>query len=255
MDSNLHLPLDHESWVEYRALKAAVGPVSATFALIRLFVDLGYQAKAGSPIGLLDERAQKFANEGMEEMGKIETGRAIETACCPIEALKASGFLVPREGGLFCQQFERLNTHLDAGYKPMHMRGAAMSAFVRGTRKDSRQMTQYALLIPTHIWEKEDGTKLTHEEINDVMTLIRGCDNALGKPERPANESGFTQQLARSAFAVLQEFPADQVERILRKIVESRGHPALPPTTEQLLAPGAGGKSKFAQLADIFKKV
>lgn len=253
MESNLHLPLDHGSWVEYRNLKAAVGAPVATYAMIQLFVDLGYQAQSGRPLGVMDGRAAKLTSETLEAIWPKEDG-----VKGPIEELKASGLLAGRSvqsspysgdgEDLVCDRFVKLNKHLDVGFKPMHLRGSERSALVRGLKSFGKEQIQLSLTIPKDVWLKEDGSSMTHEDISDVMMLIRGCDNVLGLKERPANGIGFTVELARAAYAVLKEFTADEIKGILIKLLDVRGTPSVPPTTEQLLAPGLSGKSRFSEL-------
>jgi hypothetical protein len=258
METNLHLPLDHEQWTEYRALKRAVGPEKAAYMTLRLFVELGYQAQAGRPLGVLDEKAQILIGEGIGQEGAPggtpATATGTATLPGPLRFVLEAGFLAKREDGLYCERFARLNGHLDPTFRSREMWGAEVSKYVRNMRKYEERSMQFALQIPESVWVKEDGGQMAHDEIGQVMMLIRGCDNALGKPERPQNDRGFSCTLARCALAVVKEFTPDQRDAILKKLLSARGNPAIPPTTEQLLARGANGKSRFSELAPILMK-
>src|ERR1700679_1027001 len=103
METNLHLPLDFESWVEFRALRQAVGAPAAVYALVKLFVDLGYQAQSGRALGLLDEKAITLFEEGLRGPDGLS---GLGGLC---EKLLDAGLLVGRNGAHFCERFERLN--------------------------------------------------------------------------------------------------------------------------------------------------
>lgn len=247
METNLHLPLDHEQWSEYRALKKEVGTACASYMTLRIWVELGYQAQAGKPVGILDAKAQLMVGEGLETPYPEKA----------VGLLVSTGFLVEKQGEpgvLFCERFSKLNKHLDSSYKPREVWGAEKSKYVRDMRRYEESALQFALEIPESVWEKEDGKQMEHDEIGQVMLLIRGCDNALGKADRQQNNRGFSQTLVRCALAVVKEFTQDQREAILLKLLKARGNPVIPPTTEQLLAVGPSGRSRFSELAPILMK-
>jgi hypothetical protein len=241
METNLHLPLDHEQWTEYRALKMSVGAEKASYMTLRLWIELGYQAQAGKQLGLLDKGAQYLVGEGM----------AIQN---PLGLVLTAGFLSERPDGLYCDRFARVNKHLDPAFQPREKWGAERSKYVRDMRRYQAGAMQFSLQIPESVWMRDDGSQMAHDEIGQVMMLIRGCDNALGKPERPQNDRGFSRTLACCALAVVKEFGPEQREAILTKLLAARGNPAIPPTTEQLLALGPSGRSRFGELAPILMK-
>ena len=102
---------------------------------------------------------------------------------------------------------------------------------------------EMALMVPPETWVSASGEQLDHQRIADVMLLVRACDNALGRAERPHNANGFTQTPAQNANAVLEKYMPEQIDAVLRRVMECRSHPAVPPTTEALLP-------RFAELVE-----
>jgi len=224
----MHIPSDCERWPEMVAA-AASGPERAAFMLLRLWVELAYEVEATGRVGFLTSASAE----------RYEKSVGVACATHPL--------LVPVPDGFECPRFTRLNGHLNASNQPMHMVGAEVSRWVRGTEKAARHVMQQSLLIAPSTWRKPDGTVMAHDQIQRIMLLVNSCDRALYRPERPANDQGYPETVVLDAWRVLQEFLPDQLEHVLKEVVKRRGHPSIPPTTEQLLP-------RFRELAAALMK-
>jgi hypothetical protein len=243
--SLLHLPLDHESWHEFRQLRQSVGHALASHMFIRLFVELGYQAQAGIRLGLLEEKAIELFLDSIAEASGARPEGPHGGRPQGLQALLSAGLLLPTEGGYLCPRFAQLNPHLDPSHEPMHVKGWKTSKLNRDLRKYGGMALQQSLMIPDEVWTRPSGQKMEYEEIRQIMLLVRACDGALGRPERPHNSNGFTQMLVQNAWRIVTEFSPEQIDSIVRGIMACRSHPAIPPTTEQLLP-------KFKEIAGRF---
>jgi hypothetical protein len=238
MEKVLNMPLDYESWPEFRMLRADFSAATATWMMLRLFVSLGYRAQAGEKLGVMDEPAMTLLDEEFSVADK-STARA----------LRAVNFL---DDAGYCTRFVKLNPQLDAGWQPFHAKGNAVSKLVRTTAQAARTAGQMSFMIPPEVWMAK-GEQLAADEISRVMILVRGCDSVLNQPERAANERGWSQTMVENAFGILKEFSGEQLDFTLRKLIEHRAHPSARLTTEQLLGPGADGvTSRFAEFARGF---
>lgn len=225
MTTGLTLPLDFERWPEIRLMAHSLGPALTVFRYIRLWVDLAYAAQLGNKLGLISETEFKLY--------ALSVDQNEETL---IVGLIAGGVLTIVPGGYECARFAKCNPHLDPDYKPMHIKGAEASRYNRDLRKFAGTAAQESLLIPEGVWTRPDGTKMDHEEVKRVMLLIRSVDGALGRPERPANGTGYSEGLAQDAYRVVKDYLAEQIEGVCRWLLEHRGRAGVPATAEQFLA-------------------
>jgi len=227
----LHIPNDFERWPEYLDCVHRIErsgqpnpPALATGLLMRLWVDLSYELEATGRNGFLRSESLPRFNASCR--------------CGDLNAVATLGeFLKETEGGWICNRFIRCNPHLDPSHVPFHLKGAAASRHTRSVRRFARdEAVVQSLLIPAENWRQSDGTPLSAEQVRRVMILIKAFDNALFRQDRPPTSIGYSETLISDAARALEDYLPDQIDAICKWIVTNRGHPAIPPTTEQALA-------------------
>lgn len=248
----IKLPLDFQSWHEFRMLAAKMGLSRATFIYVMLWRELAYQVDVTRQLGFL--RAEMWdlfhapisevlsSNVTLHPNGGVTPGTAFLTPTFLVEV----GILTVCEGGWMCSRFARLNEHLSPDYKPMHMKGAAASKLTRQLRKEEQHGMATAMLFSPESWKLPDGRAMTSDEIKQVRLVVIGLDGALGIEDRP-NVGGWPEGLTHDAWRVTQKYKPEERELILRWVLHHATHPAIPKTTEQLL-------ERFDEVVAAFRK-
>lgn len=247
--ANLTLPSDFERWPEYITASLISSASEATNALLRLWVDLAYELEATGRLGFLRHAGyERMVGSPSPRPSPQGEGGVASPFCGAAEA-----FLERVDGGWICPRFVRCNPHLDPSpHKlPFHMKGASVKNFNLEMRKVSANAQQLSLRISPGKWRKPEPNgvpgvtvPMTSEETKHVTILVHSLDRALGRQERSPSDDDWPDTLIADAFQVLAKFSPDRIEAVCRKILLSRGHPALPPTTEQVLP-------KFGEVAGL----
>ena len=240
--SDIKIPIDFEQWIEYRGMVYKVGAAAATYAVMRLFVELAYLAKGDLEFGTISAMYLDALSKDIRPIPEES-----------IQALKDSGLLKSDGGGSIignwrCSKFIDTNPEQNRSFLAPHHKGNMKSKLVRSQDRYRGMVSQMALLIPAESFKLADGADMGAEEIRRSMMLIHGCDNVLGKPERAHNGSEYPATLMRSAYALVKKFDGSQIERLLGKMIEVKGHPTVPKTTEQWLEAGESGLSRFEEV-------
>jgi hypothetical protein len=220
--NDVRLPLDLERLPEFRALAGKMpepaDPI-ALFCVFRLFVELGYRAQANEP----------FAAMTRDELDLFVRYMPYGTA----EALLNSRWLVPAaEGGFTCERFARMNAHL-AHPLSYAQRNQRVSLISRRAKHVQAEADAQALLLPPEIYRKKNGEVMDADLANRVRVCIITIDRCLERPQRPAAEYG--DGLMADAAEVC-ESDREELVPFYRWLIVNREHPAVPKTTEQVLA-------------------
>ena len=235
--SSLNVPLDFERLPEYRLyldalavardVPAATAAVAGLFGFFKLWVALGYEAAHTNEPGLLTVSGQKL---WAMEVGSVDAPHLLL-------AMAAGGVLVKREDGtFFCDRFARLNAHLSGNHEKKESKAARHSAIVRNRDAIAAEASAQALLLPPEIYRSSEGVVLESADVNRVLVHIRTLDRCLGQRERYKGQ--YSQGLIADAHASLVDIPLEARARdaFYYWFNDHREHPALPRTTEQLLA-------------------
>jgi hypothetical protein len=142
--------------------------------------------------------------------------------------------VLPEKEEYFCERFARLNSHLAGNYTSREVKGANHSALVRSQQRIAQEALAQVMLLPPEIYKKRNGDTLTDTEINRCMVLIKTVDNCLKLPGR--RQAQFTEGLICDASEVAESHSQDFLRSVYQWIMNHREHPALPKTTEQILA-------------------
>jgi len=235
----LVFPLDFERLAEFRllcdALRAKVPPggnfaVVATFIYARLFVELGYLAQVTNRPGCLTRDGVALFESSLEVLADGRNGD-----CRPTKLLTECRVLVPaQEGEFFCERFAKLNAHLSGDYKSGVERGAANSAIVRAQKQLAREALQQAMLLPPEFYKKRDGSPMNDAESRQAILLIKNLDRCLKLPSRQTRQ--FTESLVMEAGEAVARHDDKELMHFYSWLRNSRENPALPRTTESILA-------------------
>ena len=223
-EMELRLPFDWTRWPEFRSLCSSLGIVPATFTLIQLWTELGHMTAATGRVGFFPDSNLPLLLADFREAGDPE---AI------LQQLKASGLLQTTEAGLTCPRFVKLHPHLAPDFKPMHLKGAEATRFVRRQRREADTDFAQALLLDDSLFMRPDRNQMDPDEVRRVRLLIRTLDNALGQPARQAHQ--FGEGLIQDAYTVIKAVCDRDLVAVCRQILSHRGHPAMPKTSEQIL--------------------
>jgi len=252
--AELYLPVDFERLPEFRQLsealraKAAKDPKTqipkhpthisacAVFLWVRLWVELAYQAQVTNRPGVLTEEGAALFAASVDALFGDD--------CHPVELLVEARVMEEKntqtpkhpntQAEYFCERFARLNAHLAGNFVSKETRGANHSALVRSQQRIAHDALAQVMLLPPEIYQKRDGTKMSDTEINRCMVLIKTIDNCLKLPGR--RQTQFTEGLICDASAIAESHSQDFLRTVYQWIMNHREHPALPKTTEQILA-------------------
>jgi hypothetical protein len=223
--SSICIPSDFRSLAAFRGLSIALGnrPVLAAGLVCHLFGDLAYAAER-SPLGVLSE-ANALIFAGAVRGPEIPD---------PLALLAADpGFLLPAEGGWFCPLFAERNKH----WNPLAVTKQELGGQMNGMRKSRAHQhgLQELLGLDPVQFQHANGTVMEAAQARRVELLIRNSDACYSRRVRSKQE--FTATLIQNAWAVLDKYPEEDVNRMLvtiRKHAHTQ-HPALPKNTEDLL--------------------
>lgn len=230
----LHLPTDYDRLQEFRLLLAKLGGLAqATYAWVRLWVELAYSAQITNKPGRLDEDALELYRAAMA--GELPAGVDV------VQALEESRVLTrDAEGVYFCDRFSRMNPHTSGLHRPAHVRGAEYSAHERRKPKLAAEALYQSTFLPRDIVHRRDGTPLTGVEIQRAMLLIKTLDHCLmrpGEPRPPRRHEEYTEGLIVDAAEVVcnPRYSQEGLELFYRWVMDNRDRPGVPALTEQLL--------------------
>jgi hypothetical protein len=232
----LKLPIDLPRVLPFRQLQAALGFARSLSVWFLLYQDLAYRMREGQPPGRmpLAEQGQFVALlQDIEPEAAAREG--VFQALLDARVLRVDG------GQYVCDRF--IAAHAGGEQTPSGVArlGGLMRGFQSKQRRLQSQAFQQSLNILPDKFKDEAGEPLSPELVDRVTRLIITCDNALGKPTRPA--SGFTEGLIQSAVQVANRFDDDQIDHICRQVVFHRGHPRIVGLTTERLLPAFGGLS------------
>lgn len=241
---DLVFPLDFERLAEFRLLCEAlrcklrlppnemndsvrVIAREATFLYSRLYVELGYLAQVTNRPGYLTRDGVTLFESSLEP--------SYGEDCPPAKLLTECRVLTPaQEGELFCERFARLNAHLSGDYKSGVERGAANSAIVRAQKQLAREALQQTMLLPPEFYKRRDGGTMNDSESRQAILLIKNLDRCLKLPPRQTRQ--FTESLVMEAGEVVGRHNEKELMQFYSWLRNSRENPALPRTTERILA-------------------
>lgn len=219
---SISISTDFERWPEVRGLVSLGWTADqALLIAVRLMRELAELAPVTRQVGVLPANmlAQVAKDIGVAP-GVLTSG------LCPILVETA-------DGNLIWSRFAESNRHLDPGFRPAHMKGAQVSAHRRDLRKFSSAVVAQSLFIPA-AWLQTDGVAWDSNFVRTVMMTIRALDNALGLPQRPATEAGYSEGLLASAAALLKKEGWDAIALVAENLI-GLTHPAIPRTTDKLI--------------------
>lgn len=243
MSALLNLRLDFQSLPEFRLYLSALATAQSCsvsdaepvgiFAFMKLWVSLGYEAQRPTEAGALTEVG--VLSVDATKLWSMEVGHPFATSTLP--ALEAGGVLEKRpDGSYFCARFAQVNAHLSVSHESKEDKGARRSAIVRSRNLIAAEADQQAMLLPPEIYKDRAGRTLTDVEVRRTLIHIRMLDRCLGTKTR--HQGSYTEGLIADAVASLEDVPADgkRREEFYYWVNDNATHPALPKTTEQLLA-------------------
>jgi hypothetical protein len=257
---DLVFPLDFERLAEFRLLcealrcKLHLPPEKtlraiareATFIYTRLYVELGYLAQVTNRPGYLTRDGVTLFESSLEVLADGH-----HEDCPPTKLLTDCRVLAPaRDGEFFCERFARLNAHLSGDYKSGVERGAANSAIVRAQKQLAREALQQTMLLPPEFYKRRDGSTMNDAESRQAILLIKNLDRCLKLPPRQTRQ--FTESLVMEAGEVVARHSEKELMQFYSWLRNSRENPALPRTTERILAGfdeffGASGASHYEE--------
>ena len=228
----LNIPVDFERLPEFRQLCSELssplvgGDETAVFIWMRLWVELAYQAQVTNRPGLLNGNGGELLRKSL----------GIMTADIDIfKMLFQCGILKPDgDKGWFCDRFARMNAHLAQNYVSREAKGAAASALERNKNRIAQEANQQAMLLAPSLFKKSAGDTMTDSEIQRCMILIKTLDNCLKVNSRKRGE--YTEGLMADAWAAVDKHTPEALREFFIWLSTNREHPAVPKTTEQVLA-------------------
>jgi hypothetical protein len=239
---DLRLPVDIERLPEFRNLSVTLlrPDAEVMFIWVRLWIELSYQAQVTNKPGLLDGNGGELFSKSLG--GLNITGDIFQT-------LFKCGILKPEgDKGWFCERFAKLNGHLSGNFVSREQKGAAATAYEKNRARIAHEANQQTMLLAPEVFrvpvsgylvQKDDEPahpamrSLTAPEINRCMVLIKTLDNCL-KLSRKRGE--YTEGLIADAWAVAEKHGQEALREFYIWLATNREHPAVPKTTEQVLA-------------------
>ncbi|MGN6553250.1 MAG: hypothetical protein ACTHLW_05965 [Verrucomicrobiota bacterium] len=238
MSEALQIPLDFERLPEFRLLVNALRSRSkpceprllesnAVFVWTRLYVELALLAKSSNRPGYLTLGGRQLFESTLEPLFAED--------CNPTDLLLSAGVLELRGEELFCPLFAQLNPHFASDYVSKERKGNAVSIVKRSEKHLAHEATAQAMLLPSEMFRKSDGTPMNDSEIQRAMMLIKRLDNCLKKTSRRKTE--FGQGLIADAHDVAQRYldKPDQLKKFYAWLITRRDHPRVPQTAEGVL--------------------
>lgn len=226
---NVCVPIDVESRIEFRRLKAEVGPEAALATVLRLWLTLGQLARATRRVGFLpaEMESEILAGQASEPMQK-GLGLTGEANALP-------GFLRREEGGWYCEVFEGQNRELSPDFISRERKGGIAKGMAGKREEAQASAAQMTLLVPPDAFTLPDGTPMTPGQTRLCTNLIAQLDSYLRLPGRQPRD--FTKGLVQDAQRVWDQYDGVAVDRVCMWIYIQRenNHPALPKTTEGCL--------------------
>lgn len=248
MSDDLRLPVDFERTHEFRllvnALKARVPAgkqvtdisieATAVYIYLRLFVELAFLARTTNRPGYLTRSGLLLLENSLDVFFGSDAG--------PTDVLTEAMLLeIPQsaaadEGELYCPLFARLNAHFAGNYMTKEQRGNKASLYERQKRIVVQQASQQSGLFPPDSYRKRDGQVMTQTEVARATAIIITIDNSLGLPLRATRQ--YTEALVADAFETAAKYAREPevLKEVYIWISNNRANPALPKTTEQILA-------------------
>jgi hypothetical protein len=250
----MKLPVDFERLPEMRQLGAALRAAGcemrdalACHLVMRLWVELAYQAQTSNEPGLLTEQGANLWVSGIEWTSETNWTDATDI----LQLMVAAGWLKGR-GGLgdapkeyFCERFARLNGHLAGDFKSRELRGAAASALERNRKLIATEAVQQAMLLSPEIFRDREGRPIAASEVQRLMVVIKTVDNALKLPGRATG--AYSEGLIADAAAAVAAHSPEELREFYVWLSLNREHPVVPKTTEQVLAGLEGLIRRFAR--------
>jgi hypothetical protein len=246
----LNLTLDFERLPEYRLLcdalasrrndKTAGIEMAATHIWMRLWVELGYQAQITNRAGWLSKNAAALFERSLEPMFGDDCrpmNLLVEAGCVTEEILRAPGDPAgasAASGNYFCERFAKANAHLAGNFRSREERGAAASALERNKNKIAHEAQAQAMLLPTEIFKRRDGSAMAQGEVDRSMIMIKTLDNCLKAPGR--SKKHYTEGLIADAGQAVSVHQNSELREFYVWLSLNREHPAVPKTAEQILA-------------------
>ena len=195
---------------------------------LRLWVELALLARSTQKPGLIPAVYVPLVQSGLGAHAGLWP-QLVD----PVRLLRSEG------ADYFCEKFNSLHPHLAQSFEAFHLRGAAMSAYVRQQRKAPAEAAQLDLLLPDQLFTTAEGEVMDRESKQKTIMVIRAVDNALGARDRP--QHAFGQGLVHDAWAALQSMGDEQVDMVCRHIVRHRQHPLIRGATAERLMPQLKG--------------
>lgn len=241
---NLNVPLDFERlpefWLLLEALRTRVRPVTpplsdgqlaeqAQLLFLRLWVVLGYLARHTNKPGLLDEAGMRQVNGAFPQYGDD---------CLPVQVMDGN-LLRLVEGGYQCDLFAGTNAHLSGSHISPEKRGNNRSRLAAAKNNIAASAVHQGQLLPLTIFKKRDGSDMAHQERQKCMLLIitlDRCLNPVGFKAVHRPDTTYTQGLMADACAAVETVAPEQLQEFYGWVLDQRGLPLTPKTTEDLLA-------------------
>jgi hypothetical protein len=238
--AEMKIPVDFERLQEFRLLlKELDGPpasapaaplagMAAAHAVwMRLWVELSYEAQTTNVPGSLTAHGAELYAASLKD-------------CLPasfplLQTLQKVKVLRPIEGGWMCDRFASLNPHLAGNYKTKEKRGNEQSLLSRWKRDIDAVGYQQAVLIPSELFRRRDGTPIGASDCNRVRALINTLDRITRLTSARA-ASQFNEGLIADAADVIAEYSQERLVDFYKWLMEYRDHASVPRTTEQILA-------------------
>lgn len=236
--ATLRLPLDYREAPSFRRLAAGLGGnrMWADWVLLSLWRTLGYLASEGGLPGKAREA------DIMECLAESEVWMVVPGEIAPAKtavalkqllATEEVGLLVADgEGVWYCPRFNQLHATEFQLAPSKEAKGGNIKAFNARTRPQNASAD--ALFLSPDVLVDAAGQPLSSETVRRYSYLVRVCDNALFRGERPAHR--HTASMVANALPVLAALTDEQIAATGRTLALHRGHPLLATLhTEQLL--------------------
>jgi hypothetical protein len=245
----LNLPLDYERLPEFWQLKetlrtasleaVAAGGVQAgaqadaeiedmaTLLWIRLWIVLGYLARATNRPGWLNAAGERQLNHSCR--------RKFGEDCPPVSFLTAGTVLRKVEDGYVCDLFATTNAQLAGNFMTKEERGNRRSLIPRSKHVIAQEAVTQAELLPKDFFRKRDGTLMDRRTVDRSMIVIISLDRAITPTRSQRFQSTYTQGLVADACHVMETTSAEDLAEFYKWLCVVREHPATPKSAEEIL--------------------
>jgi len=236
--------------VELEALNLQQPIPAKTIALAsycRLFCDLAYDAMTTNRPGLLTASGMGLHLDSLNQLGVglICGGRDVSW----IDLYLRAGLLLKNGADYDCKVFtvSDLNKNTRGHYLKTEAKGGAISGFRRRQKTLEISAQSVAVgLAPEGTYRDGDGEELGAEVMGNAITLIKQIDCILNRATRISDTHSFPSDLVRVAAEATMIYGGMMVpykggersalELACYAVVDERGEPDCPATTEQVLA-------------------